>query len=99
ELRAAEQAFGQLLGLLVGQRFEGKLGPGPSRACVEELLPREAEDNHRAADLRSDALDEVQKRRLGPMQVVEQEHDRLALGEQLEQPACSPEDLRVVPLA
>ena len=45
---------------------------------LEELLAREADDEDRARPLVGEVLDELEERRLGPVDVVEDEDERLA---------------------
>ena len=51
------------------------------------------EDEHRAACPLCDVLDQIQQRGLGPVHVVDQEHDRRLLGQRLDEPAQRPEHL------
>ena len=59
--------------------------------AVEELGPRRAEQqDRRVARLLGQVLDERQERRLGPLQVVEDDHERAALRDPLEELAHRP---------
>ena len=50
-----------------------RAGRGPGRPVLEQLRPREAEDEQRRVGRPADhVLDEVEQRRLGPLQVVDQ---------------------------
>ena len=50
---------------------------GPVRAALEQLLAREAEQHQRrVARVLEQVLDQVEQRRLGPVDVLEDEHER-----------------------
>ena len=65
----------------------------PALALVQQLGAGGAEDHHRALDRPREVLDQVEQRRLGPVQVVDHQHQRLVGGERLQQPADAPEHL------
>ena len=96
ELRAAEEVRHELGGLAVAQSLEEhgrrvELAAAPARALVEELRTCEAdEQNRRFAGPIGEVLDEVEERRLGPLEVVEEgdQRPRPALG--LEEAADRP---------
>ena len=71
----------------------------PSGPRVEELRAREAEDEERPADPVGQVLDEVEQRLLGPMDVLEQEDERLHVGDRLHDLAGGPRDLLRAALA
>src|SRR5205085_6586837 len=69
-------------------------------ADVEELRAREAEDeDRRVAHPGGQVLDEVEERVLGPVDVLEDEHERLYLGELLRPGARRPRELLPAALA
>ena len=66
----------------------------PLRPDVEELGAREAEQEHRrAAEPVGEVLEQVEERRLAPLDVVEHGHERALRAEVLEQLADPPEGL------
>ena len=75
------------LGLALGQRPEidrDRPSPptSPARARLEQLGTRKTHDQHRrVVDPVREVLDEVEQRILGPVDVLEAEHERLRLGE------------------
>ena len=81
------------------QRLQGDDGAArarrePPRAHLDELGAPEAQHQDRmGAGERSDVVEEVQERRLGPVDVVDREHERAAGGDALEQPPHRPERL------
>ena len=99
-----EQLLDELRALLLGQRIELDRGrahaaPAPAGARVEELGPREAEDQDRRANPVGDVLDEVEQRRLGPVDVLEEQDQRLYVGDALHDLARRPRDLLRAALA
>src|SRR5438128_8455014 len=87
EVSSHEQVVDQRLGVGLGQRLEQDrrrvvLATAPTRTCVQEVRPRDAqeEDGCITAPV-GDVVDEVEKRRLCPVQVVENEDQWTALGE------------------
>ena len=94
------------LGALLGrQRLEldgggADAAAAPGRAHVEELGARDAEQQQRdLAHPGGEMLDELQQRLLAPVHVLEQEHERLRLGELLGPRARRPGDLLLGPHA
>ena len=93
---AAEQVRDQSPAVAVVERLEQHrhgldLAAGPGGMAVEELGPRRAEQqDRRVARLLGQVLDERQERRLGPLQVVEDDHERAALRDPLEELAHRP---------
>ncbi len=73
------------------QRRRVELAAGPGGIVVEQLESRHADQQDRrvARELRK-VVDEVDERRLGPLQVVEHDHERAALSDRLEQLAHRP---------
>ena len=66
----------------------------PAGPLVEQLRTRQADDEHRHATRRPhDVLDEVEERRLRPVDVVQDEHERARAGEPLENRARALEQL------
>ena len=98
-LAAPEEVAGEPAGLSRRQGLEEDRGrvvlpaaPGATR--VEQLRSSHADDEQRrVAHPVGDVLDQVEKRRLGPVDVVEDDDERLLLRERLEQPAHGPERL------
>src|SRR5207244_7399547 len=87
KVSAGEQVVDQRLGVGLGERLEQDrrrvvLATAPTRTCVQEVRPRDAqeEDGCITAPV-GDVVDEVEKRRLCPVQVVENEDQWTALGE------------------
>src|SRR5437879_2583576 len=55
-----------------------QLAPTPGRARVEQLRPRDAEQQDRSvAAPVGDMLDEVEERRFGPVKIIEDEDERI----------------------
>ena len=66
----------------------------PPRPLLEQLRPGDAEEQDRCvAAPAADVLDEVEQRRLGPVDVLEENEQRTLRAERLEQPAHGPEEL------
>src|SRR5262249_34743098 len=66
----------------------------PFRPLVEKLWPREPEQQNRSrGQLLCDVLDEVEEGGFGPVKVLEDDQDRLLVGEGLEEAANGPECL------
>ena len=84
---ARQQRVDQLLAFGRVQRVEldrGRAHPpsAPARAHVEQLGPGEAdEQERRLAHPRGEMLDQLEQRLLGPVDVLEDEHERLDVGE------------------
>ena len=79
----------------VGQRLEPDDAAAaacgrPLRAAFEQVAAREADDQDRRPGVGGDVLDEVEHRRLGPVDVVEGGDQRAAAGERLEEAADGP---------
>jgi hypothetical protein len=75
-----------------GRRVQ--LAAGPRWPAVQQLRPCRAEEQHRGVTAQNgNVLDEVEQRRLGPMDVVDRDHQRLILGHGLEQLAHAPGNL------
>ena len=97
--RPPEEVVDEALRLRLGQRLEEdrrgvELPSAPGRAQVEELGAREAdEEDGRVPRPVGDVLDEVEERRLAPVDVVEDDHDRPPAREDLEQVPHGPEAL------
>ena len=67
---------------------------GPCRARVEQLGTREADDQDRgSAGQRGNVVDQVEQRRLGPVNVLDDQDQWTVDGEPLEQPAHRPRRL------
>jgi hypothetical protein len=64
------------------------------RPDVLHLGPRRADQQDRCPGLAlGDELEQVEERRLGPVQILEDEHERATLGQELEQAADAPVEL------
>ena len=99
ELRGTEQVRQHRVHLLDRERFErermGVGAPvGPPRPLLEQLRPREAEDHQRRPVAPADeVLDEIEQRRLRPVNVLEHKDERPRAREILEEAAERPERL------
>ena len=99
-----EQRVDQLLGLLRRERLDldrrcaepAAAPPGPD---VEQLGTGEADDHEgRVLDALGEVLEQLEQRFLGPVHVLEDEDERLRLGELGGPFACSPGDLLLAAL-
>ena len=94
---AAEQVLDDQAGGVGRKRLEVKAEAVVSRGAripaVENVLPRRAHEQHGRVSRLDDVVDELQERRLGPVQIVEDGDDRLLPREALEELASGPEDL------
>ncbi len=71
------------------------LAAAPGRALVEQVCAREAEDQQgNVLDPAREVLDQVEHRLLGPVDVLEHEHERLQVGELRRPRLRRPGDLR-----
>ena len=93
-----EQPVHHLLGLVAAQRSEHDpllaraLAPG--RPLLEQVVPGRAEDQRRHDQVgRGQMLDEIEQGRLGGVDVVDDDDERTAIGEHLDQPLDGPERL------
>ena len=97
------EAVEQLLHRGAAQRLERErrrvaAAGAEARAALGELGPREREHEERVrVRPLEQVLDEVEQRRVGPLQVLEHEHDRALLGEPLEEEPPGGEE--VLPVA
>jgi hypothetical protein len=83
----------ELLGLVLRQRLE-RDRHAPRRAFLEQLRPREAEEDDRCpAAPAGQVFDQVEEGRLGPLELVDADHERSRTREVLEHPADRPEGL------
>src|SRR6185436_17039678 len=72
----------------------------PARPDVEQLGARERDDQERRlANPGGDVLDQLEERLLRPVDVLEDEHERLDAGELVGPLACGPGDLLAAALA
>ena len=105
QLSLGEQCGDELLALGRRQRLEldrGRPQPpaAPARPHVEQLGACEAdEQERRRAHPGGEVLDQLEERLLGPVDVLEHEHERLRLRELLGPLAHGPRDLLLAPLA
>ena len=104
QLAIGEQRVEQFLALLGRQRLEldrrrAQAAAAPAGADVEQLGPREADDQQGCVlDPLGEVLDQLEQRLLGPVNVLEDEDQRLCIG-QLRRPlAGGPGDLFLAPL-
>ena len=99
EQRPFAQPRDQPRGLIVREWSERdvrgvQLPAAPSRATFEQVEPRRTEDEHRdVAHPVGEMLDEVEQAVVGPLDVLEHEHDGVLLGERLEEPPPRDEGL------
>ena len=99
ELRAPDETTDQLVGVRARERLDRqdrrvRLACRPRGTHLEQLRPRQAEDQHwRRGDPVREVLDEVEERRLAPLDVVEDDHERSVTGDMLEQLPHRPERL------
>ncbi len=104
QLAVVEQRLDQRLRVGCAERLEldrrrAHAAPAPPRPDVEQLGPCEADDQQRdVPDPGTDVLDELEERFLGPVDVLEHEHERLRLGELLGPGTGGPGDLLLVVL-
>ena len=97
DVRATEEVVDEEGCILARERLEHdrrrvQPAPAPTGPHLEQLGPRDAEDQHRglARPIR-EVLDQVEERRFRPVDVVEHEDDRALASEMLEQLADRPE--------
>ena len=89
DVRMRQQRVDQLAALLGVQRAElERLGPrvaaAPARPRLEQVRPRDADDQHRrVAERTGEVLDHFEERLVRPVHVLEDEHERLRLRELL----------------
>ena len=89
----AEPGRDQLLCLLRGERLEAHEA-APARPPVEQLRPGHAdEQDRRAGRDERDMLDQVEQCLLGPLDVVEDEHERPLARGRLDELAERPREL------
>ena len=99
-----QELLHQELALLVRQRLELDRGRAhasstPPRPLLEQLGSRQADDEKRRADPVREVLDQLEQGLLGPVDVLEEEHERLHVGERHHDLARRPRDLLRAPLA
>ncbi|HJP72574.1 MAG TPA: hypothetical protein VJ975_12730, partial [Candidatus Limnocylindria bacterium] len=88
--QAREQRVGQAGGIGLGQWFEEdggriRLAAAPSGAHVDQLGAADAQDEYRrVAHPVDDVLDEVEQWRLGPLQIIEDQHQWTFFGDPFE---------------
>ena len=80
------ERVGQRVHLLLVERAELDRTLGEPGAPFAELRSREAERQDRSFSVRAQLLDEVEQRRLGPVDVVEDEHERAFARAPFEEP-------------
>ena len=99
EQRLLEQRLDEARGVVVGERRERdrqrvRLAAAPARPPLQELGARGAEHEQRhAARALDELVDEVEQRVVGPVQILEHEHQRPPLGQRLEEAAPGGERL------
>ena len=98
---AAQERLDEVCGLGGRQRAERHgqrvpLAATPLRPALEQLRARAADhEQRRALDEVDEGVDEVEQPVVGPLEVVEDEHERPPLRERLEEDAPAGEELRV----
>ena len=98
-LGALEQRVREVRSLLCLERPEldgecARIAAGPRRPVLEQLGPSDRDDQQRpGAELPRDVLEQVEQLLLGPVDVLEHEHERLHLGELLCPPPGRPAQL------
>ena len=100
----AQQLLDELRALLLGEglqldRRRAHAAAAPAGPRVEELGPGQAEDEHRCAHAVRDVLDQVEERRLRPVDVLEEQDQRLHVCDAVHHLARGPGDLLWAPLA
>ena len=99
QLSSAQEVPDQLAGLGLAQglqqdRGRVELATAPTRAPIEQFWPRQADEQDRCVPRPvGDVLDEVEKRRRAPLQIVEDHDERPFASLRLEQLADGPESL------
>ncbi len=74
----SEEVLDELVRFLVRERLERDRLPGPGGSCVAEVRSREAEEEHRRISRPvGDVLDQIEQRRLRPVDVFEDEGQRM----------------------
>jgi hypothetical protein len=88
------QSLDQLSHLVFGQGLERDRLSAPAGALLHELRPCEAQKQHRrVARPVDEVLDQIEQRRLRPVDVLDDENERLLTGAPLERLPHRPEDL------
>src|SRR5215211_3365103 len=96
-----EQVRHELARLVLAERLQPKhrgidRAAEPGRPLLEQLRSRQAKQHDRyVANPADEVLEQVEQRRLGPVDVLEDEYERVALRRRLEQLAHRPERLLV----
>ena len=103
-LQVGDDRADELLALGLGERLELDGGrphapASPAGTNVEQVGPREAEDEQRRPHPVREVLDEVEHRLLGPVDVLEEEDERLHVAERVHHLAGGPRDLLRAALA
>ena len=99
ESRAPEQLLDQPRRFRFGERLEMdggrvELAAAPRRPTIEQLGPGQAQQEHRCvARPVGDVLDQIQERGLGPVDIVEDDDQRRAASDVLEEPPDRPQRL------
>ena len=84
QLDLTDEVLDQAAAFVIGERLEQdrrrvQLAAAPARADVEQLRAGEADEQDRGASSPvGDVLDEIEERRLAPVDVVEDEHERMS---------------------
>ena len=104
DLLVLHQRVGELLALFAWKRLEldrrrAHAPPAPSGPHVEQLRARKADDEERAlAHPLREMVDQLEQRLFGPVDVLEDEHERLDVRELVDELARRPRNLRLAPL-
>ena len=98
-LALGEQRPHECPAVLVAEGVEEQLGRGapsasPAAAPVEQLVAREADEHERRAHPLCQVLDRVEQAVVGPVDVLERDHERVPVGDRLDAAAqCREERL------
>ena len=100
---ARQQRRDQLARLGLGQRLErdrGRVAPAaaPAGAALEQLVAGQADEQQRRPDPARQVLDQVEHSLVGPVDVLEREHERAAPGDRLDHGADGGEERLAHPL-
>ena len=98
-VEGAQELLHDLPGVVLAQRFQLDeqclVCLRPVGVPLGDLMPRGAEhEQRRRLDRFEEVVQEVEERRLGKVEVVDQHDDRLLRGDRLEEPAAAPHQLR-----
>ena len=76
------------------ERRRISLAPSPGRSCLEQFgTPHTQQENWRVGGEVDEVLDEIEERRLGPMEILEDDDDGVRSRRRLQELSCGDEDL------